>query len=244
MSRELELEYCREGTTYTGQLSYAPEGLPGRVVLATFNKTSYRQMLERLSDTLRAHEEVTQVRMLRSDSFTVKPVSLDEPTVHLLRTDFDKIIDSFCPAPVHVTVREKAGAQAGSPATCAHPEIPAGYDTVVDSFGDYVYIRLRKLDTPAESALLVESFVNGRWLRGYEKDEQYIEVPQLECTLERVSNKWARVKTTELLYRGKANAVQDFFLPRAWNKKGSWISYEELRTMFVNYSKEKTDVQL
>lgn len=143
-------------------------------------------------------------------------VELDPVSADTLRFRTQEYIDALSPPPRRVVVKITST----SPAVVGPPVLPAGVDALAETFGDDVYFRRR--DGRYESP------VSGRW-----------EGPGVAGLGRHVlwqSEDWVRCPVQILLER---THVERFYLPRAWNKPGPWISREDLEKRYDVYLKEK-----
>lgn len=122
----------------------------------------------------------------------------------------------------------------GSNTGPAVPPIKAGYASLADAFGDHAYLRTRAWPSP-----VVECPICGRW-----KASVVDSALECQCMPPKIKGevtpdrKWFKVATRELLDAGRF-IVQRFFLPRAWNPSGSWVSYEDLKAKYEAFTKER-----
>jgi hypothetical protein len=123
--------------------------------------------------------------------------------------------------------------------------IPAGYTTLISSFGEYVAIRYRSSQDGKTAE--VECVVTGKWTKILD-DLSYM------CSIDGVDSKtslsfslttipfawvdreagWAILKTLDVL----ALPAKKFFLPRPWNTNGNWVKKEQLSKLYETYLKD------
>lgn len=109
--------------------------------------------------------------------------------------------------------------------------IRAGYDTLADAFGDNVYVRYRDDGC-------VECPCCGRW-------HARIEGEDLVCrchptiTPAKLCGSWVELPTFDLVFG--VPGVARFYLPRAWNISGPWISREALSEKYGKFIKESSN---
>lgn len=116
----------------------------------------------------------------------------------------------------------------------ATPPIKAGYDSLADTFGDHVYLRVRATPLP-----VIECPLCGRWKAHLVKDLFLCGCmpPLFGFHGETLPNtKWFMIETRVLLY---ATFAERFYLPRAWNPSGAWVSYEDLKAKYEAFTKER-----
>lgn len=111
--------------------------------------------------------------------------------------------------------------------------VPAALDALVDIFGDVLWLRVfdaqgssYAVECPvtAKSVLLnvnVLHLPDGQVL--YLIDQSYM------------TQGWAGVSTTEVLLRG----YERYFLPRAWNPSGAWITWADLNSKNKDFEQER-----
>lgn len=176
---------------------------------------TFAELIFKLSErlcglVLTPHDEVAVIRLEQPS--VVHPLSDEE--VEMVRTQPTKYIEALTIPPQRIVlkVKDEVSVRDG-----VKTNIRAGIETLVDAFGDDVYIR--------ERSGKYESPITGRWeLPGN------IEVWTLEAT-----NGWAAVPTAELLNQKK----ERYYLPRIWNISGSWITHEDLQAKYDKYIEEK-----
>lgn len=128
----------------------------------------------------------------------------------------------------------------------AKSPIQGGYDTIAESFGDDIFCRV--------SGDLVECPNCGRWARMWPAEnvlQSNMNMRSLQCdsclfkelvVLQGGKRSWA-VIPTEVLLQNETTGQKRFFIPRAWNKDGPWIKYEELKQRYEAFCKERRDAQ-
>ena len=232
------LQYARvEGMLSSGRLFLAPDNSGGALQwtpLEEFEKLSFSKMFTRLAHHLREQPEAAAV-VYRNDRPGLIPYVLDPEVTALLRQDPVAAIHSLTYAPPPVAPpRERTAVPPASVPLEASP-LRAGEDTLADAFGDEVYTPLR--------AGAIECPGCGRWgkisdeagsptfvcWRDCRKDDQVGGYPVTP------GGRWAAVAVRRLL----ATPSTRFWLPRAWNPSGPWISRDSLRDMYAAYQAEK-----
>lgn len=227
MPDEIVLTYRREGEAYTGSLVYAVKTVP-------FTAKSYAWVMREVHLALVDLPEA-EVQLVRDDRPGLLPVKLDPGARMLLRDDPARFIEVHTVAPriIDMTNGQKPERVAK---LVERYEIPArsrlrvGHDTLADAFGEVVYLKLHKAR--------VESPVDGRWvILGALEQLLGLRVQEALNTEGDLSG-WATVRVEDLL----AVNTEQYFLPRAWNSTGPWISKATLREKYEAYLKEKRHV--
>jgi hypothetical protein len=201
-----------------------------------FYERTFSQMMSRLAKYVREFEGKCEVFLHRTEVEGSR-YKLDDELIQLLNVDPPRAIGAM-----HVPDRTLYVRDSAKPQATATVKLRAGHDTLADAFGDEVYCRLRKYD--------VEDPVTGRWhglcrsvSRQDEDPEPYSliyerEGERLELFGYAVGERWFRIRTEDLIGLDHADR---FYLPRLWNKSGSWISRDELLQMYAAYQKEKEE---
>jgi hypothetical protein len=109
--------------------------------------------------------------------------------------------------------------------------IRAGYDTLADAFGDNVYVHHRDDGC-------VECPCCGRWHARIE-DETLVCRCNGSITSAKLCGSWVELPTFDLVFG--VPGVARFYLPRAWNNSGPWISREALSAKYVKFIKETSN---
>ena len=237
MPDEIVLTYHRDGETYAGSLVYA---VPGAAPTEFTNKSvqfadkSYAWVMREVHVALTDLPEAS-VKIVRDDRPGLLPVLLDSNARTLLRDDPARFIEvhTIAPRVLDLTNGQKTDRVAK---LVERYEIPArsqlriGHDTLADAFGEVIYLKLHKAR--------VESPIDGRWVvLGAVEQQLGLHVQEALNTEGELSG-WATVLTEDLL----AVNTDQYFLPRAWNASGSWISKASLREKYDTYIKEKRHV--
>lgn len=118
--------------------------------------------------------------------------------------------------------------------------LPAGYDTLAEAFGDDVYCRV-KVGGPTECPLCGRW---GRWIKAGSRD--CFACDDCGVGFEGVGiptplGGWFKVPIAQLFNCAEALGADRFFLPRAWNKDGPWISRADLQKKYDEFTKEKEE---
>lgn len=176
-------------------------------VRETFYDLSFFDMMGRLSEAAQQYPEAA-LYLARKES-NAPPHLLLEPSAALLREDVQAYVDAVTIRPKVIRVIRGEGAK--------QAPIPAGSETVADTFGDRVFFRLR----PGA----FESPTTGRWCSDAD----------LPSWAQRFNEDWASAGVDALLEEPHSR----FYFPRRWNPSQGWIVREELERMLTNYRKEK-----
>lgn len=242
------LNYSRNDTTFDGTITISSDDDVTRV--RPFASKTFAQMMREVHLALMEYPNYELV-FSRGESRHFREYVIEEPLRVLLRDDPVAAIRELSPANVTVdmrTRRKKAAEEFSDRVTIESPApsstvpsglspLPAGHDTIAESFGDEVYLRTR--------GDLVECPCCGRWqgtLRAYPTAVdmycpcQFL-VPGKVVTREGSARGWFAVRTQTLLSSNR----ERYFLPRAWNPNGGWIKHEDLLVLFTSYMKEKME---
>jgi hypothetical protein len=120
----------------------------------------------------------------------------------------------------------------------------AGHETLADAFGFYTYFRLKngKIECPHDGRWKEYSVVTAYNTPGvYYQGPVTDEYSTLWFSPNIVNEKWARTFTKTLLDVWKKKGLSRYFLPRAWNKSGPWISHEDLKQKYETFCKEREE---
>lgn len=234
------LEHKRVHELYQGKV------YRGDTVVFDFGGLSFADMILDLSKILKDEDEVW---MKRTDREGLHPVALSKAEVALLREHPEDYINSFSLPPIRVITRDEV-----RPRDVLRVRVRAGHDTLADAFGDEVYCRYKDNK--------VESPFTGRWrppdvvqtpegtrralLQVHLGDPELVKRqveggPQLRLVPEG-EPQWAAIKTEALLKFAQVFGADRYYLPRAWNQPGPWISHADLQKKYDEYLKEKEDV--
>lgn len=226
MAETLTLAYRHVGNELsTGCFFLAYDGETKTHVLEDFASLAYIDMMKRFAKYLAEHP-AADAAIARTDRPGLAVMRLPDDEVALFRSDPATAIRAriFPPQVVHVGV-DKSARQA---------PLVAGYDTLVDAFGDVVYARCRRKNE-------VECVGCGNWSPTSKINDVRVAYRCVECGAWMPVDDfqpdagWAGFKVTELLGSG----LTTFFLPRHWNNQ-NWITKSELQTKYMNYKKEKS----
>ena len=238
---DLVLRYRRVGNNSTGELLRRVSG-EEPTQWGFFTEVTFDVMINALSHLLYSNQDIERVFVERTDRANLTPYMLDQRTVELIRTDPVAAVASM-------TVTTHAPSQVEHQTKAARvkrvtPPIAAGLATFADAFGESVYLKVRghevecpgcgfwsaytrpeQLDAAAIGDL-VTSFVCLKKCRTLQKDSPIVLY---------VSKAWASVSVEELL----KTPLEGFYLPRAWNENGSWVTRLTLETKYLEYLEEK-----
>lgn len=224
MSSEICLRYKRVGELYEGEVT-----IDG-VLDSRFQDFTFAQKMRQVHLLLVKSPQAV-VSFVRTDSPNLQPVMLDPVMSEVLRTDPASYIQMHTIPHRVLDLRE--GSQRKSVLAQRHvvpPGIRSGHATLVDSFGDVVYLEWRggKVEHP----------VTGRWVERH-KLEVDSGVKIIESVQpEGVNPGWVTVSVDNLLALRDGNAT-GYYLPRAWNEKGPWISRADLLVKYEQFRKER-----
>ena len=228
MSTSISVRYKRVGELYSGEQS-----VNGHVV-DMFEDVTFAQQIRLLHLLLTKHPDAV-VEMQRTDRAGLMPIYLDETMVQLIRDDPAKYIQAHTIPHRTVDLRQKSERTSKLAEKYEVPKattIRAGHDTLKDSFGDVVYLNWRndRVEDPA----------TGRWRPWHEVAED-LGLTRIETFVSSASTAgmragWMTVSTSELLTN---NSLSGFYLPRAWNEGGPWISRAALIEKYNKYLKER-----
>jgi len=226
----LELVYGRrhelEGDEhlFDGSIGYSDdEGIPP--TRDHFSGLSFEQMIAKFSE-LANLETNRKLRLCIARAELMAPNALlSEQEEELLRRNPLAFARALTLPTSRVVL--KLGASVGQ----SVQPIKAGYDSLADAFGDFVYVRVR----PGPR---VECPVCGRWRASLVDGA-------LACTCGPLKvagavtpdRRWLVLATRELLE--SCRDVQRFYLPRAWNTSGAWVGYEDLKARYEAFTKER-----
>ena len=158
----------------------------------------------------------------------LRPYLLDAATTELLRTDPVQAIRSLNPQ----SVAQPVGTPTRSRTVISQkmaPVLRAGHDTLADGIGDEVY-------SARNATNEIECPVCGRWTPTVDAAQERFWCPGCDVLLRvRMAGHWAVFQTEELLALNKPR----YYLPRAWNKTRSWISFQDLTEQYNTWKKIK-----
>jgi hypothetical protein len=212
----LILAYQRIRNGYNGRLLHTHVGTP----LCTFMQADFAHLIEETALALKRHTEVTSVAFERTERAGIPIYVLTDEELDELRENPKAFAEKRSPEAIRVVVRD---------ATVPSKKfvVRAGYDTLADAFGDDVYIR-RVEDK-------VECPCCGRWAAATTTSllcscMQVTSLPLSQCL-----DRWAVAPLEHLLIQRR----ERYYLPRAWNTSGPWISHKDLTQKLLDYRNEK-----
>jgi hypothetical protein len=231
VKHDVRMDYARLGDKYVGEIYVQAQPTRGFLLWAEVIDATFVQLMTKLANCIREHAEVESVRLSRKelkDSF----YSLDKDLISLFIKDPAAAIRSMTQPDRVVHVRD------------VKPQalLRAGTKTLADAFGDEVYIRHRVSSSNKRST--GECPFCGRWWM-YRTVEGPRSAEPIEFKCEACSTSimgvirsavWIAIPTQNLLDLPNLK----FFLPRAWNGSGSWITREDLAHKLSTYFKEKS----
>jgi len=231
MTAELLLRYQRvemgEGnSTYDGELlERQTDGSSPAVPLHLFEQVAFKKLFVEVSHHLSA-KEYERVILERTDRQGLAPMTLDAPTVELLRSDPAKAI--------RMMTYEGDNALSGGTRRAPPPAIAAGYDTISETVGDVIYCRVRfhKFTSGLTSPAL-ECAGCGHWIPAL-RDLRCTKGCPLVIRATYVEG-WGQLPTKVLLDL----AFPHYFLPRGFNPTKPWISREDLQALYDQWLRVK-----
>ena len=243
--RDIVLAMCRaekldeEGMhKFTGYLDVVCENKADNIRTDFPGAVTYRQAVTLLATAAQRHLGA-RLFLLRLDQRPQQvALQLDGALSKMVREDpvaFMRLMDPTMGRPqkldISMSVRKEHSA-----AIKPNP-LPAGYDTLAEAFGDELYCRMKR-GGAAECPLCGRWGISAGWAWGRgrlhcEECDVYIAGSLIPTP----AGGWFIVPTIQLL----SLEVSRFFLPRAWNKDGPWISREDLQKKYDEFMKEKEE---
>lgn len=212
-------------------------------VLRSFEGLDFKVMMREFAVELNARPDAAGA-IQRTDRPGLAQIPLSQDEVDLFRRDPAEAIRQRTIPPQRIVIGiDKAAGPDRTVAqvvdTAQKTVLEAGYDSLVQFFGDTVFARARKNDAMEE----VECHVCGAWAPLH-RSTTYNVIDSYSCAECKTSLPiadysgagWAGVYVTSLL----GLEAQMFFLPRRWNTHGNWITREELTKLYAEYNKEKS----
>ncbi len=205
---------------FSGSIEYTQENLP--MHSQSFENLPYRKMMTELHKVAVVNPGY-DIFSFRTD-MKAPAFHFPQDMAMMLRGDPTAFINMMTPKPVKVHVNDvgKADQKVTDAVEQMKNVVRAGADTLADAFGEIVYIKVRadqrRVEDPISGRFVPLDDLRGLLLDGFG--------PQA---------RWASLFVEDLL---GLNADR-YYLPRAWNKSGPWISHAELRARFDTYMKEK-----
>ena len=237
MMSDVVVAYSRHGERYYGTVL-----LDGVGVWAA-QECSFADIITAASRTLRQRPTANLI-FRRLDRRDLNDLPIVERDRDVIRDNPDLYLEASGGFDRRVVVRERDEVTPVMPEdTSASLMIRSGYDTLAEAFGDSVYVRLRD-DGKVECPLC------GRWTASIQEaqpttaDTEEQRVLSCFCTpvgffIEDVVGAWVEIETRTLLH----TRATRFYLPRAWNDSGSWITFADLVDCYDTFLKEVKHVR-
>lgn len=220
----ITLEYKRVGHSYKGRI------LHDAIPCLDIEDASFKELMVAVCSKMKA-DTSARVFLKRVERPGLRPVEIAGAEYEELLSDPEAFADAR--STEHRVVHTRDGV---SVADTVKLTVRAGVDTLADAFGGVVYCRMRRGGG-------VECPCCGRW--GVARSDRNM-------------NGFFRCKACSAEIIGKAYPTKDggwwgidirvllqdttskmFYLPRAWNTSGPWISREDLERKYEQYLKEK-----
>lgn len=218
MYRRTETDLC------SGALCLRDDEAMARV---EFDDVDFIRMMARTAGLLQESGAV-EIWVERTDRPGLRPYLLDAAITELLRTDPVQAIRSLNPQPVAQPVGTPTRSRTVISQKMA-PVLRAGHDTLADGIGDEVY-------SARNATNEIECPVCGRWTPTVDAAQERFWCPGCDVLLSvRMAGHWAVFQIEELLALNKTR----YYLPRAWNKTRSWISFQDLTEQYNHWKKIK-----
>lgn len=220
---DLVVRYRRDvEETCTGEICLIwSDGSVPATLLLPFEALPFNKMMSHTSRILN-ERTVGRLSFERTDRPGLRPFVMDNPTVELLRTDPVAAIQAMTVPSIHIDLR-KDKSVATSP-----PVFTAGYDTLAESFGDHVFVRVRGNEVECPGCGMWSPFAESGTLHCYKKC--FLSVPA------RFVAGWAAISVEALLSLN----LERYFLPRGWNKTLVFITHADLSALYDQWKKERT----
>ena len=216
-----------------------------------FAGVPYHKMITQLSAETRAHKSA-KVFLLRLEAQPALASEVSPEMTKLLREDPVQYIRATSQAPPTMLRRSvMSDVKPKSDVKITVQPLRAGYDTLADAFCEHVYLSIRM---PGEGVFEVECPTCSNWTGFAMKAEtgkflirctegchnlkahsDWVQVEELVPMTRAQNPRWAVVSLETLLKRDDPR----FFIPRAWNPSGAWITYGDLKTRYEAFKKEK-----
>ena len=234
---ELILRYKRVGEAFHGEIMSKDEA-GSEFICKLFNDKSFTWMMARYAEALVDHPDAKAI-MERTDREGLNPFVLDDATTQLLRTDPVAAIRAMNLEPRTVIVRDEI-----KPQDSVKLRLRAGYDTLADAFGDELYLKVKdgKIECPfcgrwrtAHLTRVPSATLGEETIYAFRCEDSFA----FNLVAEVRGDKWAATDTEVLLRLYRRDR---YFLPRAWNTQGQWITHEALTQKYEQYVKEKESI--
>lgn len=193
-----------------------------------FEGLSFEEVILRFSEFANLEQHAKSNLYIARGEVVAPGALLSESEADMLRKDPASFARALSFPVSRVVLR--LGADTG----VATPPIKAGYDSLADAFGDHIYLRVRATPSP-----VIECPLCGRWKAHLVKGLFLCGCMPPEFGLHgeaALDPKWFMIETRVLLY---ADFAERFYLPRAWNQSGAWVSYEDLKAKYEAFTKER-----
>jgi len=230
----LILSYMRvDGDLSTGDIRTDDDG--EELVWTTFTQSNWRMVTNTFARAVAAYPDVKDVYIKRTDRPGLIALKLKEEEVELWRRDPIEAMRSWELPQQTISLRESVGRifpVSACPVSESFPPLRAGQETLAQCFGDIVYTRYR--------ANLIECFGCGRWVSEDQSTTPASHFVCDSCGSFAIQNpheltEWVGVYVRDLL----TSSLSRFYIPRAWNKHGKWITREQLSDFYNQYRLEK-----
>jgi hypothetical protein len=218
------------GSFYRGNIYREGDGIEDQL----FNELPFNAMMTRFAKEVRSVDRVGVVMVRRLESPNHPGVTLSQAEVETIVKDPAAWIRSMSVPDRTVVIQDRQIA--------TRSVLRVGHDTRAEAFGETVAVKYRMEDGDIE----IECPLCGHWTPEIEahgnvaipvKCHQFDIEPILSF---QVQGDWAFVSVEELL---EVTQARRYWLPRAWNTFGSWISREDLADKITAFMKEKEHVQ-
>jgi hypothetical protein len=225
MAKTLTLLYRREGADLSTGGFYTTDETKHVIILVQFQRLTYGAMMRALATYIQSND-YSAVFTQRTDREMLPVQQMSAEEFELFKADPAAAIRRRIIPVQEVNLRDAQ----------ERPPLRAGLETLADAFGDNVYVRGRTRATENE----LECPGCGTWSVVNRKGR----VPTFDCKKCRMGTTlvdfsptglWVGITVEELFETG----VEQFFLPRAWNTYGNWISRDNLNVLYLTYLKEK-----
>jgi hypothetical protein len=215
------LSYRRvEGDLSTGSVTFAGDSSTA----ANFEASDWRPMMKLFAQVIAANPLVEHVYVQRTDHGNLVTTKLTKGEVDLWRRDPIRAIESLEVPPVVIDLRSER-------AVSSVPPLRAGEDTVAQCFGEVIYTRAR--------AGGLECVGCGSWRRYSPAFYVCRGCGTFNLHNPHKLTRWEGVLVVDLL---ASTTLNRFYLPRAWNPHGKWITKDQLQEMLSQYIQDKEKV--
>ena len=213
------------GDRYTGRFEIASDTDDW---VEHFIGMSYKDVIYAASHLLNTHA-ITAVYFQRTERDDIGAVELGGSVLEALRNNPEEAYKSLTHQPTDETAYvEDDLSQVGKFGECVYLAIVNGYvedpetgNMLGLAYGPKHGWRIRRDDNKAS-----------KWIPIQLIDQA---VPGTTFAEKIASTKWAKAKVEDLL----AQDLERYYIPRAWNVDGPWISKESLEKMWKDYSTRK-----